>query len=178
MTACSRAAVRRSIAALLKSWVKAHPPEPEAIAHHSTQAGLDDFAIEWWGKAGDQALRRSAFQKGDFPCSGGKAIAMADNVGSGSRQEAGEACAARQRLTLQTNYGQAMMWSKGYAAEETKAAFARAAELAGRSGDLSERFDRIARPVGCSGRGRGIVFRTRTRFGAAARSGGCRAGRG
>ena len=31
------------------------------------------------------------------------------------------------------------MWSKGYAAEETKAAFARAAELAGRSGDLSER---------------------------------------
>jgi predicted ATPase len=37
-------------------------PEPEAIAHHFTQAGLDDLAIEWWGKAGDQALRRSAFQ--------------------------------------------------------------------------------------------------------------------
>jgi class 3 adenylate cyclase len=38
-------------------------PEPEAIAHHFTQAGLDDLAIEWWGKAGDQALRRSAFQE-------------------------------------------------------------------------------------------------------------------
>ena len=112
-------------------------PEPEAIAHHFTQAGLDDFAIEWWGKAGDQALRRSAFQEAISHL--GKAIAMADKVGSGSRQEAGEAGAARQRLTLQTNYGQAMMWSKGYAAEETKAAFARAAELAGRSGDLSER---------------------------------------
>ena len=30
-----------------------------------------------------------------------------------------------QRLKLQTTYGQAVMWSKGYAAEETKAVFAR-----------------------------------------------------
>jgi len=37
--------------------------EPEIIAHHFTEAGLDDLAIEWWGKAGDQALRRSAFQE-------------------------------------------------------------------------------------------------------------------
>ena len=45
-----------------------------------------------------------------------------------------------RRLRLQTAYGQAMMWSKGFAAEETKAAFARAAELAGRTDDFSERF--------------------------------------
>jgi tetratricopeptide (TPR) repeat protein len=44
-----------------------------------------------------------------------------------------------RRLSLQTAYGQAMMWSKGYNAEETKAAFARAAELAGRTGDFSGR---------------------------------------
>jgi hypothetical protein len=25
--------------------------EPEVIAHHFTEAGLDDLAIEWWGKA-------------------------------------------------------------------------------------------------------------------------------
>jgi hypothetical protein len=37
---------------------------PEAIAHHFTQAGLIDDAIEWWGKAGDQALRRSALPGG------------------------------------------------------------------------------------------------------------------
>src|SRR5262249_44451896 len=53
--------------------------EPEVIAHHFTQAGLDDFAIEWWGKAGDQALRRSAFQEAIAHL--GKAIAMADNAG-------------------------------------------------------------------------------------------------
>jgi tetratricopeptide (TPR) repeat protein len=44
-----------------------------------------------------------------------------------------------RRFRLQTAYGQAMMWSKGYAAEETKVAFARAAELAGRIGEFSER---------------------------------------
>jgi predicted ATPase len=46
----------------------------------------------------------------------------------------------QRRLHLQTAYGQAVMWSKGYAAEETKAAFARAAELAAKSDDFSERF--------------------------------------
>jgi predicted ATPase len=30
--------------------------EPEVLAHHFTQAGLTDAAIEWWGNAGDQAL--------------------------------------------------------------------------------------------------------------------------
>jgi predicted ATPase len=46
----------------------------------------------------------------------------------------------QRRLRLQTTYGQAMMWSKGYAAKETKAAFARAAELAAKSDGFSERF--------------------------------------
>ncbi len=41
--------------------------EPEAIAHHFTEAGLDDLAIEWWGKAGDQALRRSGLPGSDRP---------------------------------------------------------------------------------------------------------------
>ena len=53
--------------------------EPEAIAHHFTEAGLDDLAIEWWGKAGDQALRRSAFQEAIAHL--GKAIEMADKAG-------------------------------------------------------------------------------------------------
>jgi predicted ATPase len=31
--------------------------EPEVLAYHFTQAGFDEQAIEWWGKAGDQALQ-------------------------------------------------------------------------------------------------------------------------
>ena len=52
--------------------------EPEVLAHHFTQAGLTDAAIEWWGKAGDQALRRSAFQEAISHL--GKAIEMADKA--------------------------------------------------------------------------------------------------
>jgi class 3 adenylate cyclase/predicted ATPase len=107
--------------------------EPEAIAHHFTEAGLDDLAIEWWGKAGDQALRRSAFQEAIAHL--GRAIAMADGTaGATSQQRAGYTVTSSRRLKLQTDYGQAVMWLKGFAAEETKAAFARAAELAEQGG--------------------------------------------
>jgi predicted ATPase len=68
--------------------------EPEAIAHHFTEAGLDDLAIEWWGKAGDQALRRSAFQEAIAHL--GKAIAMADKTAGATAQRAtGDAAAPK-----------------------------------------------------------------------------------
>ena len=46
----------------------------------------------------------------------------------------------QRRLRLQSAYGQAVMWSKGFAAEETKAALAREAVLARRTDDFSTRF--------------------------------------
>ena len=52
------------------------------LAHHFTQAGQIEAAIEWWGKAGDQALRRSAFQEAISHL--GKAIEMADRVDNNS----------------------------------------------------------------------------------------------
>jgi predicted ATPase len=69
--------------------------EAEAIAHHFTEAGLDDLAIEWWGKAGDQALRRSAFQEAIAHL--GKAIAMADKAGGRSDAESSARHAAQDR---------------------------------------------------------------------------------
>src|ERR1700733_13589433 len=112
-------------------------PEPEAIAHHFTQAGLDDQAIEWWGKAGDLALRRSAFQEAISHL--GKAIAMADKAaGAASRPDAGDATASRQRVKLQADYSEAVMYYKGFSSEETRAAWARAAELGANRDDFSE----------------------------------------
>jgi predicted ATPase len=108
--------------------------EPEAIAHHFTQAGLDDLAIEWWGKAGDQALRRSAFQEAIAHL--GKAIAMADRGPVGSVATVPE----RRRLKLQTDYAQALVWSKGFAADETRAAFERTGDLATGAEPPAERF--------------------------------------
>jgi len=98
-------------------------PEAEALAHHFTQAGQTELAIEWWGKAGDQALRRSAFAEAISHL--GKAIELAAKP-----RDAAATASARQRLKLQTDYGHAVMWSKGFIAEETKAAFTRVGELA------------------------------------------------
>jgi tetratricopeptide (TPR) repeat protein len=108
-------------------------PEPEAIAHHFTQAGLDDLAIEWWGKAGDEALRRSAFQEAIAHL--GKAIAMMDKGGG----DASEAAAVR-RAKIQRNIGQALLWSKGFAAEETKIAFGQVAGISGAAPTADECF--------------------------------------
>jgi tetratricopeptide (TPR) repeat protein len=134
-----RQTLHKRAAELLRDDPERAAAAPEVIAHHFTQAALDDFAIEWWGRAGDQALRRSAFQEAIAHL--GKAIEMADkSAGATSRQGAPDAAASSQRLKLQTDYGQAVMWSKGFAAEETKTAFARASELAAKSDDFSERF--------------------------------------
>ena len=38
-----------------------HENQPALIAHHFAQAGQMEEAIEWWGKAGQRSLERSAF---------------------------------------------------------------------------------------------------------------------
>jgi class 3 adenylate cyclase len=131
-----RQVLHRRIAELLRDLTAG--AEPEALAHHFTQAGLTDAAIEWWGKAGDQALRRSAFQEAISHL--GKAIEMADKAQRIVPRAATENTSAGQRLKLQTSYGQALLWSKGFGAEETKEAFIRARELTAGTDNSAERF--------------------------------------
>ena len=113
-------------------------PEPEAVAHHFTQAGLDDLAIEWWGKAGDQALRRSAFQEAISHL--GKAIAMADRAGATAQQATAGSAAPHLGMTqLQTAYGNALIAARGHGAPETMEAFARARKSASGDEDAPQR---------------------------------------
>jgi tetratricopeptide (TPR) repeat protein len=135
-----RLALHRRAAEILVGQPERGSAEPEVIAHHFTEAGLDDLAIEWWGKAGDQALRRSAFQEAISHL--GKAIAMADKAGDASTLPAKTATvSASQRLKLQTSLSQAMMWSRGIASDESKTAFAHARALAAGVENANERFD-------------------------------------
>ena len=127
-----RQALHRRAAEILRDDPECAAAELEMIAHHFSEAGLDDLAIEWWGKAGDQALRRSAFQEAIAHL--GKAIAMADKA-----EGIDPLTAPSRRLKLQTDYGRALMWSKGFGAEETKAAFGRADELGAQSGSSADR---------------------------------------
>jgi predicted ATPase len=135
-----RQALHRRAAEILATDPERASTEPEIIAHHFTQAGLDDLAVEWWGKAGDRALRRSAFQEAISHL--GKAIAMADKAGATSvPRTADPTASASQLLKLQTSYGQAMMHSRGYASDDSKTAFVRARALAAGVENPSERFD-------------------------------------
>ena len=116
-----RQALHRRAAELLRDNPDRATAEPEVIAHHFAQGGLDDLAIEWWGKAGDQALRRSAFQEAIAHL--GKAIAMADETTGGNTTGL-----SGQRQQLQVAYGNALIAARGYGAPETTEAFAKARE--------------------------------------------------
>jgi tetratricopeptide (TPR) repeat protein len=134
-----RQALHRRVAEMLRDrFPDTAAAEPEALAHHFTQGGLTDAAIEWWGKAGDQALRRSAFQEAISHL--GKAIEMADKAGEGTSAATTAPASANRRLKLQTDLGKALMWSRGFSADESKAAFIRARELAAAIDNPTERF--------------------------------------
>ena len=135
-----RQVLHRRVAEILRDrFADTAAAEPEVLAYHFTQAGMTDAAIEWWGKAGDQALRRSAFQEAIAHL--GKAIEMADKEGNAAPRAGVEAGSVGQRAKLQTSYGQALIWGKGYSAPETAAAFARAQDLAASTGNAAAQFE-------------------------------------
>jgi class 3 adenylate cyclase len=131
-----RQVLHRRVAEILRDrFAATAAAEPEVLAHHFTQAGMTDAAIEWWGKAGDQALRRSAFQEAIAHL--GKAIEMADKIAEGASH--GAATSPVQRLKLQTTYANATMQARGHYSAESQEAFSRARELARSVGDPRER---------------------------------------
>ncbi len=95
--------------------------EPEVVAYHFTEAGLSEVALDWWRKAGEQALRRSAYSEAIAHL--GKAVAMANKLPDGTMELV-------NRLHLQIEYGRALRGSLGHSAPETVAAWTRAREFA------------------------------------------------
>ena len=95
--------------------------EPEVVAYHFTEAGLSEVALEWWRKAGQQALKRSAYSEAIAHL--GKAVAIADELPD-------EPGGPMNRLHLQIAYGRALRGSLGYSAPETVAAWTRARQFA------------------------------------------------
>ena len=132
---CRRQALHKRAATALI----AAQSEPEAIAHHFSAAGAKGPAIEWWGNAGEDALRRSAFKEAMAHL--GKAIALADEAErEAPGYEAKDPALSERRLRLHTDYGHAAMWLKGFAADEMSAAYARAGQFAGPTDEAAPRF--------------------------------------
>jgi class 3 adenylate cyclase/predicted ATPase len=91
--------------------------EPELLAHHFTQAGLTEAAVEWSGKAGQQSLERSALAEAIEQFA--RALALIATVPA-------TPALRRKEIEIQVALITPLIHVKGHAAPETKAAEERA----------------------------------------------------
>lgn len=103
--------------------------EPEILAHHYTRAALIEQAMDYWERAGQRALARSAAAEAgaDFY----KALELLSTLPDAPER-------TRRELGLQIALGGALLAAKGYAAPETARAYDRALELCRRVGETSQ----------------------------------------
>jgi predicted ATPase/class 3 adenylate cyclase len=117
-------AKRKRLHARIASAIEQHFPEtvqaqPELLAHHYMEAGLAEPAIDYWLRAGQRAIARSAMTE---------ALAQLRN---GLDLLAGlpEVDRRQRELDLQVALGVALMATQGWAASEAGRANARARDL-------------------------------------------------
>ncbi|HEV2956219.1 MAG TPA: adenylate/guanylate cyclase domain-containing protein [Xanthobacteraceae bacterium] len=102
--------------------------EPEIVAHHFTQAGLADSAVDYWLRAGNLSLSRSANAEAAKHLRQG--VELIGQVSSPAR--------ARKELDLYLALGPAMAASEGFATAETRRIFSHARDLLGGGGTPKE----------------------------------------
>ena len=125
-----RQILHRRIVEILRDNVAARAAaEPELLAHHFTQAGLTEDAIEWWGKAGQHSLERSALIE---------AFAQFTRALDQIATLPATPALRRQQIELQVGLAFALYHTKGMAAAETKAAFDQARALIDQAEMLGE----------------------------------------
>jgi predicted ATPase len=103
--------------------------QPELLARHCAQAGLIEKAASLWGKAGHRSLERSAFAEAAEQLTQALTLIAALPASSALR---------RTEIKLQVALVNALMYVRGYAAPETKAAAERARLLIEQAQALGE----------------------------------------
>ena len=120
---------RRVAEALRDTCGESGAAEPELLAHHFTQAGLIEAAIEWWDEAGRRSLERSAL------------VEAAEQFTRALSQIAAlpaTPALRREQIKLQVALITPLIHVKGYAAPETTAAAERARLLIEQAEALGE----------------------------------------
>ena len=120
---------RRTAELLRDQFAETGAAEPELLAHHFTQAGLTEAAIEWWGKAGLRSLERSALVE---------AVEQLTRALGEIATSPPTSALRREEIKLQVALITPLMHVKGYAAIETKAALERAYLLIEQAETLGE----------------------------------------
>ncbi|MBI5441683.1 MAG: AAA family ATPase [Deltaproteobacteria bacterium] len=108
--------------------------QPELLAHHFTQAGLTLNAIEYWHRAGDRAMGRSANLEATRHYTQG--IELIKQLAPSPARDGKE-------LRLHLGLGAAVKPVKGYSAPETLQVFSRARELIGSETSLPEQMQTL-----------------------------------
>ena len=99
--------------------------QPEIVAHHFTEAGLVEPAIDYWLKAGQQAARRSANAEAlNHLARGLELLPKIDDPMLRNKSE----------LLLQTSLGHSLRAIKGWSIDSVKHAYTRALQLCKESG--------------------------------------------
>ena len=99
--------------------------QPEIVAHHFTEAGLVEPAIDYWLKAGQHAARRSANAEAlNHLARGLKLLPNIDDPMLRNKSE----------LLLQTSLGHSLRATKGWSIDSVKHAYTRALQLCKESG--------------------------------------------
>jgi predicted ATPase len=101
----------------------------DELAHHYSRSNNTGKAVDYLGRAGQRALRRSAYADAI-----GRLTAAIDLLGRLSESPD----RIQTELILQLAIGRRLMAAKGYAASETEQAYIRAMELCKRLGDPAE----------------------------------------
>jgi class 3 adenylate cyclase/predicted ATPase len=124
-----RQVLHRRVAEVLLDHMPTAGAEPELLAHHFTEAGQIEAAIEWWGKAGQRSVERSALVEATEQFT--RALAQVMSLPATPKLR-------REQIKLQVALISPLMQVKGYAAPETKAAVERARLLIDQSEALGE----------------------------------------
>jgi tetratricopeptide (TPR) repeat protein len=103
--------------------------QPELLARHSTEAGLIEKAVAFWGKAGQRSLERSALVEAVEQLT--RALAQIATLPASPVQR-------REEIRCQVALANALMHTKGYAAPETRAALDQARALIENANALGE----------------------------------------
>jgi predicted ATPase/class 3 adenylate cyclase len=105
--------------------------QPEIAAHHYTEAGLTNEAIDYWQRAGQQALQRSAYAEAMSHLT--RALDLLTTLPESRAR-------SQQELVVQMTLGIALRATKGQAAPEVERLYTHAHELCERVGEPLQRF--------------------------------------
>jgi tetratricopeptide (TPR) repeat protein len=111
--------------ALEQSFADIVVSQPEIVAHHFTEGGLVEPAIDYWLKAGQQAARRSANAEALNHLARG--LGLLPNIDDPMLRNKSE-------LLLQTSLGNSLRATKGWSIDSVKHAYTRALQLCKESG--------------------------------------------